>query len=99
MFVVPGFVSATDVRPADVFTSSLGNAKTVLEVPYSLTARTRCWVLIAFEPRLRPHMFVVDRNSEPCTTRRGCCVKVLQREQPKTSTVLPHAEETHLAQT
>ena len=29
MFVVPGFVSATDMRPADVLTSALGNAQAV----------------------------------------------------------------------
>ena len=67
MFVVPGFVSATDMRPADVLTSALGNAQAVLEVPCLLTASTKCWVLIALEPRLRPHMLVMHHNSEPCT--------------------------------
>ena len=42
LFVVPGFVSATDLRPADVLTSALGNAQAVLEVPCSLSARTLC---------------------------------------------------------
>ena len=42
--------------------------KLFLEVPCLLTAPTWCRVLIALEPRLRPHMLAMHHNSEPCTS-------------------------------
>ena len=84
MFVVPGFVSATELRPADVLTSALGNAEAVLEVPSLLIAR------------LRPHMLVMQHNSEPSTSNTWTAILIAWRSyrgsNPR-STVLPHAQD------
>ena len=88
MFVVPGFVSATELRPADVLTSALGNAEAVpgsALFAYRAAEATYARYATQFGALHKQH---VGRILIAWTSYRG--------SNPR-STVLPHAQDASVA--
>ena len=78
---VPGLIPGTDLRPADVLTSALGNSYTAHDASRSALRTLSRLVLIARRPDTRPNSHITAHTFPPSSartspTRRSCGVPV-----------------------